>query len=247
MMVLCTEQKRRHIDTQAVMLNTGSEIIQATEVEKLLGYEVHQNLGFGTFLMTGKNSVLSSLSKRVGALKSIAKVSNFKTRRSVCSSLVISRILYLLPLFGGAPNYMLDALQIKQNEAMRLVTKRKWGERGKLLSTRELLKQCNFLSVRQMVYYHSVALVHKTLKNEAPEHLHDVLLKALTSGVKHRYPTRTANKRVVAEASLAVANTSFRWRASTQFAALPEDIKNEQNTKLFLNKLKRFTLENVKP
>ena len=68
-----------------------------------------------------------------------------------------------------------------------------------------------------------------------------------TSGVKHRYPTRTANKRVVAEASLAVANTSFRWRASTQFAALPEDIKSEQNTKLFLNKLKRFTLENVKP
>ena len=247
MMVLCTEQKRRHIDTQAVSLNTGSEIIQATEVEKLLGYEVHQNLGFGTFLMTGKNSVLSSLSKRVGALKSIAKVSNFKTRLSVCSSLVISRILYLLPLFGGAPNYMLDALQKKQNQAMRLVTKRKWGDRGQLISTRELLKQCNFLSVRQMVYYHSVALVHKTLKNEAPEHLHDVLLKALTSGVKHRYPTRTANKRVVAEASLAVANTSFRWRASTQFAALPEDIKNEQNTKLFLNKLKRFTLENVKP
>ena len=107
------------------------------------------------------------------------------------------------------------------------------------------MKQCNFLSVRQMVYYHSVALVHKTLKNEAPEHLHDVLLKALTSGVKHRYPTRTANKRVVAEASLAVANTSFRWRASTQFAALPEEIKEEQNTKLFLNKLKRFTIANV--
>ena len=82
---------------------------------------------------------------------------------------------------------------------MRLVTKRKWGDRGHFISTRELLKQCNFLSVRQMVYYHSVALVHKTLKNEAPEHLHDVLLKALTSGVKHQYPTRTANKRVVAE------------------------------------------------
>ena len=93
--------------------NTGSEIIQATKVEKLLRYEVHQNLGFGTFLMTGKNSVLSSLSKRIGALKSIAKVSNFKTRLSVCSSLVMSRILYMLPLFGGAPNYMLDALQKK--------------------------------------------------------------------------------------------------------------------------------------
>ena len=69
-----------------------------------------------------------------------------------------------------------------------------------------------------------------------------MLLRALTSGVKHLYPTRTANKRVVAEASLAVANTSFRCRASTQFAALPEEIKEEQNTQLFLNKLKRFTL-----
>lgn len=46
MMVLCTEQKRRHIDTKKVTLDTGSEIIEATEVEKLLGYEVHQNLGF---------------------------------------------------------------------------------------------------------------------------------------------------------------------------------------------------------
>ena len=72
-----------------------------------------------------------------------------------------------------------------------------------------------------------------------------MLLKALTSGVKHRYPTRTANKIAVKEASLAVANTSFRWRASTQFAALPEEIKEEKNTKLFLNKLKRFTIANV--
>ena len=35
---------------------------------------------------------------------------------------------------------------------------------------------------------------------------------------------------------------SFRWRASTQFTALPEEIKEWQNTQLFLNKLKRFTL-----
>ena len=71
----------------------------------------------------------------------------------------------MLPLFGGAPEYMLQAIQKKQNEAMRLVVKRKWSERGtKLMSTKELLKQCNYLSVKQMVYYHSVAMVHKTLK-----------------------------------------------------------------------------------
>ena len=35
MMVICTEQKRRHIDTQSVILNTGSELIHPTPVELL--------------------------------------------------------------------------------------------------------------------------------------------------------------------------------------------------------------------
>ena len=152
----------------------------------------------------------------------------------------------MLPLFGGAPEYMLQAIQKKQNEAMRLVVKRKWSERGtKLMSTKELLKQCNYLSVKQMVYYHSVAMVHKTLKQQAPVYLHDVLLKAMTSGVRHRYPTRTSGKRVVAEASLSVANTSFRWRAGAQYAALPANIKEEQNIKSFLIQLKRYTIEQI--
>ena len=33
----------------------------------------------GRFLISGKDSVLSSLSKRIGAMKSISKVANFKT------------------------------------------------------------------------------------------------------------------------------------------------------------------------
>ena len=63
--------------------------------------------------------------------------------------------------------------------------------------------------------------------------------------MKHRYPTRTAGTRVVAEASLAVANTSFRWRASSQYAALPAELKAEQSIQSFLSKLKRHTLENI--
>ena len=66
----------------------------------------------------------------------------------------------MLPLYGGAPEYMLKALQGKMNEAMRTVTRRKWYVVGqRLASTRE----CNYLGVRQMIYYHSVAAIHKLL------------------------------------------------------------------------------------
>ena len=181
------------------------------------------------------------MNKRIGALKSIAKVSNFKTRLSVCSSLVISRILYMLPLYGGAPDYMLEALQKKQTEAMRIITKRKWRIMGKkMISNKELLRQCNYLS-----YFYSVATVHKTLANETPEYLHSVLCQALSSGVKHRYPTRTASTWVVAEARLNAANTSFRWRASKQYAELPTNLKTEQSIQSFLSGLKKHTIDNV--
>ena len=90
-----------------------------------------------------------------------------------------------------------------------------------------------------------MAVVHKTLVNETPEYLCNVLCKALESGVKHRYPTRTAGSRMVAEAKLKIANTSFRWRASKQYAELPMELKTEQNTKAFLSKLRKHTIDSV--
>ena len=99
-------------------------------------------------------------------------------------------------MYGGAPEYMLEALQKKQCEAMRLVTRRKWEVLGRrLTSTKELLRQCNYLSVRQMIYFYSVATVHKTMVHKTPEYLH----KVLSSGVHHRYPTSKAGTRLVAE------------------------------------------------
>ena len=141
---------------------------------------------------------------------------------------------------------MLEALQKKQCEAMRIVTRRKWEVLGRrMTSTKELLRQCNYLSVRQMIYFYSVATVHKTMENKTPEYLHGVLCKALSSGVQHRYPTSKAGTRMVAEARLTLANSSFRWRAATQYAALPGNLKTEQCIKSFLNGLRRHTIENL--
>ena len=63
-LVLCTEQKRRNIDTESVVLTTATEEIIPSQVEYLLGFTVHQNLGFGEFLIHGKSSVLRSLTKK---------------------------------------------------------------------------------------------------------------------------------------------------------------------------------------
>ena len=245
-MVMCTKQHRRHIDTKAVSLHTGSKVIFPTPVESLLGVQVDQDLVFGTNLFNGRSSVISSLNIRIGALKRVGKIASFKTRLSVFLSLVISRILYALPLYGGAPDYMMTALQRKMTEALRTVTRRKWDVRGhRLTSTAELLNQCGLLSIKEMVFYHYVVAVHKLLVHREPEYLHQVVTDALASGVRHQYPTRAAGTLVVTPAGLSVANTSFRWRASAQYAALPQDLKRERSLPCFLTALKEYTRRQI--
>ena len=244
--VITTQQKRRHIDTAAVTLDTGSEVITPSTVVQLLGVPVQQDLGFGTLLLSGKHSVINSLVRRINALKKVSKVATFKTRLCVCSSIVMSKILYMLPLYGGAPDYMLAAVQKKMTEAMRVVTRRRWEVVGRrLTSTAELLRQCGYLSVRQMVFYHSLVEVHKVVVQQAPAHLHQVVQCALTSGVHHQYPTSAAGTRQVKPARLAVAQNSWRWRTSAQYAALPSDLRGHTNMKKFKAGLKEHTRQHI--
>ena len=81
MLVMCTQQKRnRNPNIQNVLLNTGAELISPTQTEWLLGVPVHQDLNFGDLLISGKDSLVKSLNKRTGALKSLSKMASFKTR-----------------------------------------------------------------------------------------------------------------------------------------------------------------------
>ena len=148
----------------------------------------------------------------------------------------------MLPLYCGYLDFLLNILQTKQNEAMRIVTKKKWEIPGlRLTSTKQLLKECGYLSIKQMAYYYSVASVHKMLVHCEPEYLHEVLTAALSSGVRHRYPTSHAGARPVKEVKLEVARSSFRWRANTQYALLPATLREEPSLNVFLTRLKEHT------
>ena len=67
--------------------------------------------------------------------------------------------------------------------AARAVTKLSW-----YTPTRMLLKQCNWLSVRQLAHYHTVLTTHKLVLTETPKYLHE---KVCTT---NSYNTRTKVK-----------------------------------------------------
>ena len=115
----------------------------------------------------GKSSLLSCLNSRINGLANVCQYSSFRNRKMVANGLFMSYLTYLIPLYGGCPEYLLSALQILQNRAARLATKSSW-----YTASAQMLQHLGWLSVRQMIVFHSLVLVFKTRMNQKPVYLH---------------------------------------------------------------------------
>ena len=115
LMNMSTRQKRRKANHIQLTLNTGNEIITTSRKETLLGFKLHENMGFSEHILDNKDSLVKTLSKRIGALKKIRKVASFKAKLNIANGIIMSKILYLLPVYSGCPEYLLKAIQTIQN------------------------------------------------------------------------------------------------------------------------------------
>ena len=161
LMVMSTSQYRRKNPVIQVEIRTATEVITATESEKLLGALIHQNLKWTDHILNGEDALVKGLTTRLGALKKVGRVASFKNRRMVAEGLIMSKLSYLIPLWAGCESYLLLALQRIQNKAARVVTRSS-------LSTAGHLAQCGWLSVRQLAVYHTCVLVYKVLEHKSP-------------------------------------------------------------------------------
>ena len=164
----------------------------------------------------------------------------------VANGIILSKILYLIPLWSGCENYLLNSLQIVQNKAARLVTKC-----GKRTPIKSLLSQCGWLSVAQLSVYHSLLLVYKILSSKSPMYLYTKLQGAQEA---RHYETRFVwnrrrNLSIVlddeSQAGCKIAKKSFKYRATDQWNKLPLSIREEQNLLKFKTKLRLWVLKNI--
>ena len=81
----------------------------------MLGVKISQDLSFVPHLISLKDSVLVWLKKRLGSLKQLRRVSSFKTRLSIANAIFMSVLTYSMPVWAGAPGYVLAALPAGRN------------------------------------------------------------------------------------------------------------------------------------
>ena len=150
----------------------------------------------------------------------------------------MSKMIFQISLWGGAEDYLLKSLQLVQNKAARSVTKR-----GRFTPVAELLKECGWLSVKQLVHYHSIIQIHKTLATTYPQYI----FKKLSSDFP--YNTRLAQSESVRmglefQSKLDITEKSFMNRATCAFNELPTEIRKIAETETFKFKLKEWVMMN---
>ena len=218
---------------QQVSMKAGNFVIKPTETETLLGFHVHQSLRWNQHLTDSKSSLVKQLSSRINGLKKVSHSASFKTRLMIANGAVLSKLVYLITLWGGAKQYLLKALQVQQLTAARTVV----GYHSWRWSKARLLKRVGWMSVRQLIYFHTVLQAHKTLTTGVPRPLYSVL------SAGHPYETRSATSGNIRLEEHGSRNT-FKHRAMTYYNSVPARVKTGKLPTV-KKKLTEWILQNV--
>ena len=158
----------------------------------------------------------------------------------IANGIFCSKLIFQISLWGGAADYLLSSLQIIQNKAARVVS-----TRDKYTPVVELLRQCGWLSVRQLVFYHSVMQIYKTKQTSYPKYISDKL------NFEFPYNTRLASTESVRmgpefKSKLALTERSFINRSTVNFNQLPTELKQMMKIEVLKKKLKQWVIQNIR-
>ena len=196
--------------------------IVAGKVCRLLGGHFGNDLSWKQQIESGGKALLPSICKKIGALKHISCNIPTKGRKLLAEGIILSKIIYLIPLWGGAPKKYIKKIQVLLNKTARVVTKA-----GKLTSTKKLMDETGWLYASEMVIYHSLIVTWKIIR----------------LGTLQYFQTKMEidnDDYITTEESRLKTNAgSFRWRSTRQWNTLPPDVRAAPTVTSFKKLLKQ--------
>ena len=103
-LIVMGSKKHRNMRKEVSLVASG-HTIYPTVTEKLLGGQLHQSLTWNFHLRDHKGSLTKQLTSRINGLKRVCANGSFKTKLKVANGLVVSKLTYLITLWGGAKDY----------------------------------------------------------------------------------------------------------------------------------------------
>ena len=131
-------------------------------MELLLGIKMQSNLKWSEQIqyLSGK------LRNRLNGLDKLKHIMGRANKKNIVQGLFNSVLCYCLPLFGGCNNSEVQLLQSHQNRAGRIVL-----NLPPRFNRDTMFSMLGWMTVQQLIAYHTVLLVYRVRQSQEPEYL----------------------------------------------------------------------------
>ena len=130
---------------------------------RLLGINLQEDLSWRAHLSLGEKPLIPSLRKVLCSIIHIGKQIPREGKLSLVNGLIMSRVIYCLPVWGRTNKKHLSKLQAILNKAARFIS-----SMGPGTKTQTLMESCNWLTIYELVKYHSTITLWKMLQTNKP-------------------------------------------------------------------------------
>ena len=223
---LSTEHRLRHLASPLEVLMDGVILREDPNgSEVLLGCHIQANLKWDKQV----SAVIDKLNTRLTGLRTIQGIAPFHVKNMVIQGVFNSIIVYCLPLYGGIDKGKLRSLQLLQNKAARIATSMpRWTSRDSMFS------KLGWLTVQQLIFYHTALSVFKIRKNNQPEYLATLLNQDSRNG-----------RIMIPNLNLQACRLSFTIRGADTWNQLPRSLRDQNSLNIFKKSLKKWVKLNI--
>ena len=221
-----TMERIRHL-SENIRVSMDDVILQEdfSKCELLLGCYIESNLKWKAQFA----NLTLKLRKRLGGLVNLKYVAPFPVRKTIAQGLFNSILVYSLPLYGGSDIGHIRDIQVLQNKAARIVCHA--PPRG---SRNAMFDKLQWMTVNQLISYHTLLTVFKVRTSGQPEYLAKFLQDSSRSGRILRYNT-----------DLSLAMKSFTYRGSALWNDLPYSVRNSEKIGNFKKMLRTWIFSKI--
>ena len=152
--------------------------------------------------------------------------------KTLISAFVLSRIDYCNSLLAGCPKQLIHKLQKVQNNAARLICRT-----PKFDHISPVLHTLHWLPVEQRIEYKLLLLAFKSVNNDGPSYLSD-LLKFYIPSRQLRSSSDTRLLRIPSFRLKSFGQRKFSYQASVLWNSLPISLRHSNSTLAFKTALK---------
>lgn len=209
-------------------INVGPAKIISSKMVKNIGGFLDQNMSMEEQV---KNTIRTCYSQ----LRQIAHIRPSLTKdatKILINTTITSRMDFLNSLLYGVPKAIIEKMQLVQNNAARLIFRKKRSDH-----VTSLLQELHWLPIEFRINYKINLLTFKSLQGYAPKYLQELLIP-----YRPNRSLRSASKGLLMEHSTKTkhGDRSYRACAPKMWNTLPEDVKCAKDMDSFKRKLKTY-------